>query len=269
SFEGDDFVDGVFVSEVGDVDVFVTAKGEKRIGGRGVSDQRGIGRPGEPSDVEFFVVCDLPRFHRKEIRLGRGDIDGPNLALLVVFFEDFVVAVLLFPVFVFFRFFGRGGECDLLAVLRPIEILDIGFVAGELPRFAAIGRDQPNLVSGGFTALVAGFCVLLVLIFVGLVAVLLLIFLIIFLIVFLIGRCVVLFFFVRRNNRALFALGSERDPLAIGRPAESLDRLLAACQLKGHAGRHVHNPKLANVEVVFPIGLAHGVRDVAPIGRNL
>ncbi len=113
---------------------------------------------------------------------------------------------------------------------------------------------------GGLTGFVAGLCILLIFIFIfiGLVAVL---------VVFLVG--VGFLFFVGGNNRALFTVGGERDPLSIGRPAESTDRLLAACQLKARARRNVHNPELVHVEVLFPIGLAHTVYDVAPIRRNL
>ncbi len=107
SFERDDFVDGVVVSEVGDVDVFFAAKREERICGRRIGDQSGIGRPGKAGNVELFVVRDLARFRGQEIRLRGGDIDGPDLTLLVIFLEDFVVAVFFFAIFVCFRFDWR------------------------------------------------------------------------------------------------------------------------------------------------------------------
>src|SRR5580704_1146111 len=115
---------------------------------------------------------------------------------------------------------------------------------------------------GGLAAFIAGLRVLLVpvliLVFVGLVAVF---------VVFLVG--VTFLFFVGRNNRALFTLGGERDPLSIGRPTESTDGLLAAGQLKARARRDIHDPELADVEVFFPIGLANAIYDVAPVRRNL
>ena len=140
TFERDDFVDGIVVSEVGDVNVFVAAKCQERIRcQRNTRSGVESGDQAEAGYVELFVAGDLTRFRGQEIRLRGGDIDGPDLTLLVVLFKDFVVAVLLFPIFVFLRFFGGRGECDLLAVFGPVEILNVAFVARELPGFAAFG----------------------------------------------------------------------------------------------------------------------------------
>ncbi len=65
--ERDNFVHGVVVGEVGDVNILITAEREKRIGRRGVSDQRGIGRPGKIKDVESFIVRDLAGLCGEEI----------------------------------------------------------------------------------------------------------------------------------------------------------------------------------------------------------
>ena len=139
--ERDNFVDGAVVSEVSDVDVFVATEREERICGRGICDQRGIRRPSKAGYIDLFVARDLTRFRGQEIRLRGRDVNGPDLALFVIFFKDFVVAVLLFAIFVFLRFLGGGGERDLLAVFGPIEILNVAFVSRELPSFAAFGRN--------------------------------------------------------------------------------------------------------------------------------
>ncbi len=98
----------------------------------------------------------------------------------------------------------------------------------ELPRFTAFRGDQPDLVRRGFAGFVTGFRVFFVLIFigVGLVAFLFLVFL---------GGRVAFLFFVRRLDRALFALGGEGNPFAVGRPMESLDGFFAPRQLKTRA----------------------------------
>ena len=93
-------------------------------------------------------------------------------------------------------------------------------MAGELPGFAAVWRDQPDLLGCGLFARVVVFLLVLVVLFVF------------FLFVFLFR----LFFSLRdsflRLNGARFTFGYESEPTAVGRKFHGAGGFLAAGQLK-------------------------------------
>src|SRR5215469_12477559 len=104
----------VVVREIDQVNVSVDGSGQHRTFRGGEGDEVGVGRPVETAHAERRVFGDLRSFDGQEVFLGGGNVDGPELALAVVFFENLVVAEFFLAVLFGFALDGRRSERDLL-----------------------------------------------------------------------------------------------------------------------------------------------------------
>src|SRR5262249_27659331 len=177
------------------------------------------------------------------------DVHGPDLILAKVGFEDFVVGVFFLALLFAFAFDGGCGKGDLLRIVGPVEAANIGWMARQLPGFAAGRSDEPDLLGGGF--------------FVRIVVLLLI------LVVFLFFRLLLVSFLFFGKDRGRFAFGDESEPAAVRRPLHGAGGLFAARELKRFAGRSVDQPDLPDVGVFLPVGFAHAIGDELAVGRNL